>query len=95
MTIAGIVLKRDRLMGIGQAITMPLFFASNALYPISLMPGWLQAISRFNPLSYEVEALRGLLIGTATNYWIDFTVLGGAAIAGILAAAALLGRLSR
>jgi ABC-2 type transport system permease protein len=95
MTIAGIVLKRDRLMGIGQAITMPLFFASNALYPISLMPGWLQAISRVNPLSYEVAALRGLLIGSATNYWLDFAVLGGAAVAGILAAAALLGRLSR
>ena len=95
MTIAGIVLKRDRLMGIGQAITMPLFFASNALYPIALMPGWLQTISRVNPLSYEVSALRGLLIGTATSYWLDFAVLGGAAIAGILAAAALLGRLSR
>ena len=38
MTIAGIVLKRDRLMGIGQMITMPLFFASNALYPVSVMP---------------------------------------------------------
>ncbi len=95
MTIAGIVLKRDRLMGIGQAITMPLFFASNALYPISLMPGWLQTISHVNPLSYEVEALRGLLIGSATNYWVDFAVLGGAAAVGILAAAALLGRLSR
>ena len=95
MTIAGIVLKRDRLMGIGQAITMPLFFALNALYPISLMPGWLQAVSRLNPLSYEVEALRGLLIGSATNYWVDFAVLGGAAVVGILAAAALLGRLSR
>ena len=61
MTIAGIVLTRDRLMGIGQAITMPLFFASNALYPIELMPGWLQVVSRVNPLSYEVDALRGLL----------------------------------
>ena len=38
ITIAGLVLKRDRLMGIGQAITMPLFFASNALYPVALMP---------------------------------------------------------
>jgi ABC-2 type transport system permease protein len=26
-------------MGIGQAITMPLFFASNALYPTAVMPG--------------------------------------------------------
>ena len=39
IAIAGLVLSRDRLMGIGQAITMPLFFASNALYPVELMPG--------------------------------------------------------
>jgi ABC-2 type transport system permease protein len=59
VTVAGIVLKRDRLMGIGQAITMPLFFASNALYPVALMPGWLQVVSHLNPMSYEVDALRG------------------------------------
>ncbi len=62
MNIAGLALSRDRLMGIGQAITMPLFFSSNALYPERLMPGWLQAISKVNPLSYEVDALRGLLM---------------------------------
>ena len=95
VTIAGLVLKRDRLMGIGQAITMPLFFASNALYPVSLMPGWLKVISHINPLSYEVSALRGLLIGVSTNYWVDFAVLFGTAVAGICAAAALLGRLAR
>ena len=75
MTIAGIVLKRDRLMGIGQMITMPLFFASNALYPVAMMPAWLQALSRVNPLSYEVDALRGLLIGTPAHLWLDFGVL--------------------
>ena len=67
MSIAGIVLKRERLMGIGQAIMMPLFFASNALYPIALMPAWLRAISHVNPLSYEVDALRGLLLGTRSH----------------------------
>lgn len=82
-------------MGIGQAITMPLFFASNALYPVELMPGWVQAISRVNPLSYEVSALRGLLIGQPTNYWLDFGVLVAAAVLGIAVASALLGRLSR
>ena len=40
MTIAGLALRRDRLMGIGQAITMPLFFSSSALYPVEVMPGW-------------------------------------------------------
>jgi len=95
VTIAGIVLKRDRLMGIGQAITMPLFFASNALYPVQLMPAWLRAISKGNPLSYEVSALRGLLVGTSTNLWLDFVVLIVAAGAGVIAAAALLDRLAR
>jgi ABC-2 type transport system permease protein len=95
MSIAGIVLKRERLMGIGQAIMMPLFFASNALYPVSLMPGWLQAISHANPLSYEVDALRGLLIGTKAHLAIDFAVLIGSAIIGIAVAARLLERLAR
>ena len=67
MTLAGLVRNRDRLMGIGQAITMPLFFASNALYPVDVMPQWLRWLSAVNPLSYEVNALRGLLIGTPSN----------------------------
>ncbi|KUN76318.1 ABC transporter permease [Streptomyces griseoruber] len=95
MSIAGIVLSRDRLMGIGQAITMPLFFGSNALYPVAIMPGWLQAISKVNPLSYEVDALRGLLLGTPAHLALDFGVLVLAAALGITAASALLGRLAR
>jgi ABC-2 type transport system permease protein len=93
--IAGLVLKRDRVMGIGQAIMMPLFFASNALYPVHLMPGWLQVINHVNPLSYEVEALRGLLIHTPARYLLDVVVLVASAAAAIAVAASLLGRLVR
>jgi hypothetical protein len=95
MTIAGLALSRDRLMGIGQAITMPLFFSSNVLYPTGLMPGWLQAISKVNPLSYEVDALRGLLIGTPAHLPLDAAVLILATILGITAASLLLPRLAR
>ena len=95
MTIAGIVLSRDRLMGFGQAITMPLFFASNALYPVAVMPGWLQAVSKVNPLSYQVDALRGLLLGTPAHLAADFGVLVTAAALGVAAASSLLGRLAR
>ena len=95
MTIAGIVLKRDRLMGIGQMITMPLFFASNALYPISVMPGWLKVLAAVNPLSYEVDALRGLLIGTHAHIALDFGVVGVAVIIGVTTASSLVGRLAR
>jgi ABC-2 type transport system permease protein len=54
-------------MGMGQVLTMPLFFASNAIYPISLMPTWLQIISHINPLTYEVDALRALMLAQGTS----------------------------
>lgn len=69
MIIASLVKTRDRFMGIGQMITMPLFFASNAIYPISLMPDWLKIIAYGNPLTYAVDALRGLMIvGGVSEY---------------------------
>jgi ABC-2 type transport system permease protein len=95
VTIAGLVLTRDRLMGIGQAITMPLFFASNALYPVSLMPGWVRGVVVVNPLSYEVNALRGLLLGLPANVPVDILALVIASVLGIVTAAALLPRLAR
>jgi ABC-2 type transport system permease protein len=82
-------------MGFGQVITMPLFFASNALYPIDVMPTWLQVVSRINPLSYLVDALRGLLVGTPAHVLVDFTVLTCATAVGIMVAGALLVRLVR
>lgn len=62
MVLASIVKTRERFMGIGQVITLPLFFASNAIYPMSIMPSWLQIVSTLNPLSYMVAGLRALLV---------------------------------
>lgn len=78
LIIASLVKTRERFMGMGQVITMPLFFASNAIYPISLMPGWLQVISHINPLTYEVDALRMLMLSHGTSSFglgVDFAVL--------------------
>ncbi|HVN76898.1 MAG TPA: ABC transporter permease [Thermoanaerobaculaceae bacterium] len=62
LAIACLVKTRERFMGIGQVLTMPLFFASNAIYPLTLMPRWLQVLSRANPLTYQVDALRALML---------------------------------
>jgi ABC-2 type transport system permease protein len=76
MCLASFFKTRERMMGIGQMITMPLFFASNAIYPISLMPPWLQYLSMVNPLSYVVDALRAMLLtGDYTNLPKDIAVL--------------------
>jgi ABC-2 type transport system permease protein len=76
LIIACLVKTRERFMGIGQILTMPLFFASNAIYPISIMPGWLQVISQINPLTYEADALRALMIVNGpTAYGVPFDML--------------------
>jgi ABC-2 type transport system permease protein len=80
LIIACLLKTRDRVMGIGQVLTMPLFFASNAIYPISIMPEWLQVIARINPLSYVVDALRTMMLPSQQainigDVGIDFLVL--------------------
>jgi ABC-2 type transport system permease protein len=56
------------------------------------MPAWLHALSTVNPLSYELNALRALLIGTPFNP-LDIVVLVAAATIGIATASTLLRRL--
>jgi len=36
-----------------EVLTMPLFFGSNAIYPLAIMPGWLRTFAKLNPLSYQ------------------------------------------
>jgi ABC-2 type transport system permease protein len=78
LIIACLVKSRERFMGIGQLMTMPLFFASNAIYPMSIMPSWLRGIAFINPLTYLVDILRGLMVGSAQASHpliLDFAVL--------------------
>jgi ABC-2 type transport system permease protein len=76
IVFASFLRRRERFMGVIQLITMPFFFASNALYPIEAMPLVLQDITRFNPLYYVVDGLRSLLItNDLTNVSLDFGAL--------------------
>src|SRR6202023_920768 len=78
LIVACLVKSRERFMGIGQVLTMPLFFASNPIYPLSLMPSWLKVVARGNPLSYQVDALRTLMIfGGESSFGlrVDFLML--------------------
>jgi ABC-2 type transport system permease protein len=79
---ACLVKTRERFMGIGQVLTMPLFFASNAIYPLAMMPPWLRSIAAANPLTYQVDALRALMIeggtsafGLGVDYGVQVAVL--------------------
>ena len=81
LIVACLMKTRERFMGIGQVLTMPLFFASNAIYPLELMPGWLKAVARINPLSYLVDLLRTMMLGSSPSAFgvaVDLAVLFGA-----------------
>jgi ABC-2 type transport system permease protein len=96
LIVACIVKTRERFMGIGQVLTMPIFFASNAIYPLALMPPWLRTASHFNPLTYEVDALRALMLtGGTSEYGVafDFAVLLAASAALTAIAARMYGRM--
>ena len=83
LIIASLVRTRERFMGIGQLMTMPLFFASNAIYPLAIMPPWLHIVARANPLSYEVDALRTLMLPggqSAFGLPVDFGILTATAV---------------
>ncbi len=55
--------------GIVNLFLIPLWLVSGALFPISGASGWIRVIMRLNPLTYGVEALRGLLYpGVETSF---------------------------
>jgi ABC-2 type transport system permease protein len=90
--IACLVKTRERFMGVGQVLTMPLFFASNAIYPLAMMPPWLRVISQYNPLTYLVNALRTLMIRGgegSTSLSVDLLVLGAVFVVLVAVAARL------
>ena len=98
LIIACVVKTRERFMGIGQFLTMPIFFASNAIYPISMMPAWLRVISRINPLSYEVDGLRSLMLAGRVSQFglaLDYGMLTAVTAAFIVLATRMYPRLTQ
>ncbi len=71
-------------------LNLPLLFASNALYPIKILPTWLQIVAYANPTTYAISGIRDLVYKTSTfpgsdiALWIDFVVLFAFAILGLL-----------
>jgi ABC-2 type transport system permease protein len=65
-------------MAVMNLLNLPLLFASNALFPTSIMPSWLQTVANVNPVSYATDASRELILYplNMSKLIMDFTVLG-------------------
>jgi ABC-2 type transport system permease protein len=66
---------------INNFVILPLYFTSGAQFPLDRAPHWLRILAHFNPLTYGVDLLRGILLGTWTyEPWQDIAVISGIAI---------------
>ena len=74
--------KQETQMAVVNLLNLPLMFASNALFPTSLMPEWLQMITKINPVTYATDATRQLILYTVDMHQlaIDFLFLGAFAV---------------
>ena len=63
---------------ISNAMLLPMFFLSGALYPPARAPQWLQVLAHADPVAYGVDLMRGALLGyTYFPVWLSFVVLAG------------------
>jgi ABC-2 type transport system permease protein len=60
-TIGMLVRQRETIIGLNTLLLLPLTFLSSAFMPPGLMPGWIQAISRANPVDWALRAGRAAM----------------------------------
>ena len=74
----------ESYFGVVTILQLPILLTSNAMYPTSIMPAWLQYLVGFNPISLAVNVMRMSLFGTN-----GYTYSAGIYLAGLLAWAIL------
>jgi ABC-2 type transport system permease protein len=56
--VAARIKQMQSFMGVMQMIVMPMFFISGVFFPVGNLPGWLQVLTRIDPLTYAVDPIR-------------------------------------
>ncbi len=75
-------------------LVMPMFFLSGALFPLDNLPKVVALLTRIDPLTYGVDALRGTLIGSMHfNFALDYSVLGGITVLSMIVGSYLFSRI--
>jgi len=54
--------KQASMIAVSNMIGMPLMFLSSILVTVALMPGWIRAIAKFNPVNWGARAARNAVV---------------------------------
>ena len=84
----GIALKlrsEDALAPLLNTVGQPILLLSGILLPLAFAPGWLRAVSKWNPFSWAVDAARALFDGHPgdASVWKALVILGILTIASV------------
>ena len=73
------VITRDQESTIigANLLQFPLLFVSTAFLPLEVLPGWIQTVAAFNPVTYGVDAARAIILGRDVMTVIEVTAFGG------------------
>ena len=80
MWIGTITRTAGAVQGMSMMIMFPLAFLSNAFVPVQTLPGWLRTVTRVNPVSHVVSAMRDLMNDGATTAQVGWALLGCAIV---------------
>ena len=74
--IAALLTKSEQAVSALSLLMFPVVFMSTAFVPAELMPGWMQSLNAWNPVTYQIEAVRALM---TVGY--DWSAIGSALLA--------------
>jgi ABC-2 type transport system permease protein len=73
------VITRDQESTIigANLLQFPLLFVSTAFLPLEVLPGWIQTVAAFNPVTYGVDAARAIILDQDVMTVLDVTAFDG------------------
>ena len=83
--MAALLTRSEQAVSALSLLMFPVVFMSTAFVPADLMPGWMQSLNDYNPVTYQIEAIRALM-----TQGFDWSAIGGALLADAIVGAVLL-----
>lgn len=74
VSIAATAKSQETFWGVINFLGMPLFMLSPALFPLELLPDWLETLARFNPVTYTVLLVRAMMTGVDEGVSVLFSI---------------------
>jgi ABC-2 type transport system permease protein len=85
LLLAGITLMiANHVWFLGEAVAGALYVFSGAIFPLEVLPVWLQPIGYFIPITYWLELIRRSLVGDIAAEFPTFSQLSNLQLVGIL-----------